>query len=56
MAPIDIVISIIKRHKQDAETASEVTEISNEFWYYSGQACMCEKLIDELEGFKKLFN
>ena len=51
-APIDIVISIIKRHK--AEVANIECEVSSD--YAEGKLDAYQELIDELEGFKRLFN
>jgi len=52
MAPIDIVIDIINRHKRDIDEipAKELTE------YGRGKKDAFDELISELEGFKKLFN
>ena len=52
IAPIDIVIDIIKRHKREAEDESQAL---NEY-YLDGQIDAYDGLIEELEGFRKLFS
>lgn len=56
-APVDIVISIIKRLKVEAE-AKKSTErtCSQDQSYWTGRVEAYEDLIEELEGFKKLFS
>lgn len=51
MAPIDIVIDIIKRHKEEVQRESHLIQD-----YKDGMIDAYEGLISELEGFKKLFN
>ena len=51
-APIDIVISIIKRHLNELEESKGILKED----YYKGQKNAYEGLIEEFEGFKKLFN
>lgn len=50
-APIDIIISIIKRHKKEVE--KETCLILD---YKDGMIDAYENLITEFEGFKKLFS
>lgn len=51
-APIDIVISIIKRKITETEnkTANSLTD------YEKGKVDAYQELVNEFEGFKKLFN
>lgn len=51
-APIDIVISIIKRHIAEVNKDSENLLPD----YKGGMLDAYEGLIEEFEGFKKLFN
>lgn len=50
-APIDIVIDIIKRHLREAKERDEAS-----MSYKQGKVDAYDGLIQELEGFKKLFN
>lgn len=52
MAPIDIVIDLIKRHKSDIDMIPE----GNRSEYGKGALAAYNVIINELEGFKKLFN
>ena len=55
MAPIDIIISIIKRAEN--ENRSERSKItSDDTPYLSGKIDQCKELIDQLEVLKKLFS
>ncbi len=56
MAPIDIVISIINRHKRETEAEKAATEVNVNRIYYTGRSDAYTELVNELEGFKKLFN
>ena len=49
-APIDIVISILNRHKEEVERDKEEGST-----YYEGKLDTYKELIEEFEGFKKLF-
>ena len=60
MAPIDIVISIIKRHEREtreakakaiAASGGNINESS-----FDGRLDAYAELIEEFEGFKKIFN
>lgn len=50
-APIDIIISIIKRHEEEVRRESHLIED-----YKDGMLDAYEGLISEFEGFKKLFS
>ena len=50
-APIDIVISIIKRHEREVEQKEEAC-----MSYKQGKLDAYAELIEELEGFKRLFS
>lgn len=52
MAPIDIVIDVIKRHKCDAEEHKNDVGIS----YYQGKIDAYNDLLSEFEDFKRLFS
>ena len=54
-APIDIVISIIKRHLKEVKEQQKVVDNINSE-YKAGKRAAYEELIEEFEGFKKLFN
>lgn len=58
-APVDIIISIIERAKREAQEAraeqSQYGAGANTS-YIDGRIDQCEDLIDQLEGFKKLFS
>lgn len=60
MAPIDIIISIIARHKADVEEAKKEDnnkKLSDyEYAKLLGRIEALEELTKELEGFKKLFS
>ena len=56
-APVDIVISIIKRLKVEAEAKKSTERTYSQDWsYWTGRVEAYEDLIEELEGFKKLFS
>lgn len=56
-APIDIVISIIKRLMSEAEAKKSTERTYSQDWsYWTGRVEAYEDLIEELEGFKKLFS
>ncbi len=50
-APIDIIINIIKRHKEEVQYEPHLIQD-----YKDGMIDAYEGLISEFEGFKKLFN
>ena len=52
-APIDIVISIIKRHLREEKLDYRLEELSE---YGQGKREAYTGLINEFEGLKKLFN
>lgn len=59
MAPVDIIINIVEGKKKEAleaclKAAKEDREIM-EVSYQEGKYTALQELIDELEGFKKLF-
>ena len=59
MAPIDIVIDIIKQYKVNAEEAYRNCEHKNDvdmMAYYQGKFNTCDELLTEFEDFKKLFS
>ena len=59
MAPIDIVINLIKQHQTEAKENSKYyasVHSHDQCCYYDGKDHLCKELIEELEGFKKLFN
>ena len=59
MAPIDIVIDIIKQYKANAEEAYRNCEHKNDvdvIAYYRGEFNACDEILSEFEGFKKLFS
>lgn len=57
MAPIDIVIDLIKDYKSNAEeeyrNSDHTSETTN---YYHGKLNACVDILTEFEGFKKLFS
>ena len=55
MAPVDIIINIIKRHLEDVKEQQKVVDNINSE-YKAGKRVAYEDLIAELEGFKRLFN
>lgn len=60
MAPVDIIISILERTKNEAlkERDEQLrAECPNKgITYYDGKIDQCKELIAQLEGFKKLFS
>lgn len=59
MAPIDIVIDIIKQYKAIAEEAYRNSKHKNNvaiMAYYQGKFNTCDDILAEFEGFKKLFS
>lgn len=58
-APIDIVIDILKRERREAEAKEDFyvkCHSHDQASYYKGQVDMCQGLIDQFNGFKKLFS
>lgn len=56
MAPVDIVISISRRHQAEAEKERDTYEKYNPGWTYeNGRYEAYRDLADEMEGLKKLF-
>lgn len=57
MAPIDIVIDLIKDYKSNAEeeyrNSDHTADTTN---YYHGKLNACVDILTEFEGFKKLFS
>ena len=59
MAPIDIVIDIIKQYKANSEEAYKNCEHKNDvdiMAYYHGKFNACDEILSEFEEFKKLFS
>ena len=59
MAPIDIVIDIIKQYKANSEEAYKNCEHKNDvdnMAYYQGMKHACDDILFEFEEFKKLFS
>ena len=59
MAPIDIVIDLIKQYKANSAEAYKNCEHKNDvdiMAYYQGMFHACDELLSEFEGFKKLFS
>ena len=59
MAPIDIVIDIIKQYKANAEEAYRNSKHKNNvniMSYYQGKFNACDDILAEFEDFKKLFS
>ena len=57
MAPIDIVIDIIKHYKDEAEAAYNSAISENDGTaYYQGRFEAYRDLLYDFEGFKKLFS
>lgn len=59
MAPIDIVIDIIKQYKANAEEAYRNSKHKNNvniMSYYQGKFNACDDVLAEFEDFKKLFS
>lgn len=60
MAPVDIIISIIERAKNEAlEGRDEQLKAKcpdKGPVYFDGKIDQCKELIAQLEGFKRLFN
>ena len=60
MAPIDLVINILERVKNEAlnERNEQLKAACPDkgITYYDGKIDQCKELIEELEGFKKIFN
>lgn len=58
-APVDIIINLIKMAKKEAlEARGEQAAYGagGNTTYLDGRIDQCEDLIDQLEGFKRLFN
>ena len=59
MAPIDIVIDIIKQYKARSEEAYKNCKHKNDvniMAYYQGKFNTCDGILAEFEEFKKLFS
>ena len=59
MAPIDIVIDIIKQYKANSEEAytnCEHKDDINVMAYYQGKFDACDEILSEFDEFKKLFS
>ena len=59
MAPIDIVIDIIKQYKERSEEAYKNCEHKNDvdiMAYYQGKFNACDESLSEFDQFKKLFS
>ena len=59
MAPIDIVIDLIKQYKANSAEAYKNCEHKNDvdiMAYYQGMFHTCDELLAEFEEFKKLFS
>lgn len=60
MAPVDIIIDILETAKNEAlnERNEQLKAVCPDkgITYYDGKIDQCKELIEELEGFKKLFN
>ena len=59
MAPIDIVIDLIKQYKERSEEAYKNAEVKDDacvMAYYQGMLNACDEILSEFEGFKKIFS
>lgn len=59
MAPIDIVINIIKQYKSSAEDTYKNAEHKTDvdiMAYYQGKFDACDDILSNFEEFKKLFS
>lgn len=60
MAPVDLIIDILETAKNEAlnerNEQLKTTCVDKGVTYYDGKIDQCKELIEELEGFKKLFN
>ena len=57
MAPIDIVIDLIKDYKSNVEEEYRNSEhTADNINYYHGKLNACVDILTEFEGFKKLFS
>lgn len=59
MAPIDIVIDLIKQYKERSEEAYKNCEHKDDvdiMAYYQGTFNACDEILSEFEEFKKLFS
>lgn len=59
MAPIDIVIDLIKQYKERSEEAYKNCEYKDDvdiMAYYQGMFNACDEILSEFEEFKKLFS
>ena len=56
MAPIDIILSIIKRHAREAHQDVLDAKDNSTFDFDRGREEAYKGLIEEFEEFKKLFN
>lgn len=56
-APIDIVISLLRRKHQEALKERDTYSTLSPTWYcWDGKAEAYQEFIEELEGIKKIFN
>ena len=59
MAPIDIVIDIIKQYKERSEEAYKNAEVKDDACvsaYYQVKFDACDEILSEFDEFKKLFS
>lgn len=57
MAPIDIVIDLIKDYKSNVEEEYRNSEhTADNINYYHGKLNACVDILTEFDGFKKLFS
>lgn len=56
MAPVDLIIDIIRRKQADFQDLMEATEGPESITILEAKIEALEDLKNELEGFKKLFN
>lgn len=56
MAPVDLIIDIIRRKQADYQDLIEATEGPESAKILRAKIWALEELEDELEGFKKLFS
>lgn len=60
MAPVDLIINILERVKNEAlnERNEQLKAACPDkgITYYDGKIDQCKELIEELEGFKKIFS
>ena len=56
MAPIDIVIDLIKDYKSNVEEEYRNSHTAEDVDYYHGKLNACVDILTEFEAFKKLFS